>query len=80
MSILFCTFVIEKISNNNQNRSGMKTTKKWAVTINCGSDNQERNMEIFDDLLSALNYIDRSFTLAEIEGKEITSHCNIIDK
>ena len=77
MSILFSTFVKEKISNNNQNRSGMKTTKKWVVTETYGSDNREYSREEFDDLYSALNYIERSMREDAIEGEERTYHCNI---
>lgn len=60
MSILFSTFVIEKISNNNIKRSGMKTTKKWVVTEISGSDSQECSRKEFKDLIAALNYIGRN--------------------
>lgn len=58
MSILFCTFVIEKISNNNQNRSGMEETKTYVVVITTGDDNHECHMQTFYCEMMAINYIE----------------------
>ena len=59
MSILFCTFVIEKISNNNQNRSGMKNEKNWRVEVYNVEMATVVITEWFDDFQDACNYAER---------------------
>ena len=59
MSILFCTFVIEKISNNNQNRSGMKNEKNWRVEVYNVELATVVITEWFDEFQEACNYAER---------------------
>jgi len=59
MSILFCTFVIEKISNNNQNRSGMKNEKNWRVEVYNVEMATVVITERFDEFQEACNYAER---------------------
>ena len=59
MSILFCTFVIEKISNNNQNRSGMKNEKNWRVEVYNVEMATVVITEWFDEFQEACNYAER---------------------
>ena len=59
MSILFRTFVIEKISNNNQNRSGMKDEKNWRVEVYNVEMATVVITEWFDEFQEACNYAER---------------------
>ena len=59
MSILFCTFAVEKISNNNQNRSGMNNEKNWRVEVYNVEMNTVVITEWFDNMLEACNYAER---------------------
>lgn len=59
MSILFSTFVIEKISNNNQNRSGMKNEKNWRVEVYNVEMATVVITEWFDEFQEACNYAER---------------------
>lgn len=59
MSILFRTFVIEKISNNNQNRSGMKNEKNWRVEVYNVEMATVVITEWFDEFQEACNYAER---------------------
>ena len=59
MSILFCTFVVEKLSNNNQKRSGMKNEKNWRVEVYNVEMATVVLTEWFDEFQEACNYAER---------------------
>lgn len=59
MSILFCIFVVEKISNNNKKQNGMQNEKKWRVEVYNVDTNTVVITQWFDSMIEACNYADR---------------------
>lgn len=59
MSILFCNFAVDKISNNNKKQSGMKNEKKWRVEVYNVDTNTVVITQWFDSMIEACNYAER---------------------